>query len=233
MSETLLSVSGLEKSFLLHHRGGVRLDVLADMALALDAGECLALDGPSGTGKSTLLRTLWGNYGADSGRIEVRHQGELIDLATADPRMVLDVRRHTIGYVSQFLRVIPRVPTLDVVAEPMTAQGHPLSKARDRAADLLTQLDLPARLWSLPPQTFSGGEQQRVNIARGLIGEHPILLMDEPTASLDVENRDRVIGLIRAALLRGAGVVGIFHDPTTRAALATRIIPVRSLAKAA
>jgi alpha-D-ribose 1-methylphosphonate 5-triphosphate synthase subunit PhnL len=125
------------------------------------------------------------------------------------------------------------VPTLDVVAEPMTAQGHSLERARERAAELLAALDLPSRLWTLPPQTFSGGEQQRVNIARGLIGDHPILLMDEPTASLDVENRDRVIGLIRAALLRGTGVVGIFHDPTTRAALATRILSLSSLAKAA
>jgi len=233
MSEALLTVSGLEKSFLLHHRGGVRLDVLNDMALTLDPGECLALDGPSGTGKSTLLRTLWGNYGADGGHIRVRHLDGWVDLATADPRTVLEVRRRTIGYVSQFLRVIPRVPTLDVVAEPMTAQGAPQARARERAAELLAALDLPERLWSLPPQTFSGGEQQRVNIARGLIGDHPILLMDEPTASLDVENRDRVIGLIRAALLRGAGVVGIFHDPTTRAALATRILPVRPIAKAA
>ena len=233
MTDPLLIVSGLEKSFLLHHRGGVRLDVLQDMALSLTAGECLALDGPSGTGKSTLLRTLWGNYGADAGRIMVRHKGTMVDLATADPRLVLDVRRSTIGYVSQFLRVIPRVPTLDVVAEPMTAQGASLARARTRAGELLTLLDLPERLWSLPPQTFSGGEQQRVNIARGLIGDHPILLMDEPTASLDVENRDRVIGLIRDALLRGTGVVGIFHDPTTRAALATRIIPVSPLAKAA
>ncbi len=233
MTEPLLAVSGLEKSFLLHHRGGVRLDVLRDMSLTLEPGECLALDGPSGTGKSTLLRTLWGNYGADGGTILVRHQGERVDLAVADPRVVLEIRRRTIGYVSQFLRVIPRVPTLDVVAEPMAAQGRPMAQARERAAELLTSLDLPSRLWSLPPQTFSGGEQQRVNIARGLIGDHPILLMDEPTASLDVENRDRVIGLIRAALLRGTGVVGIFHDPTTRTALATRVISVSSLAKAA
>jgi alpha-D-ribose 1-methylphosphonate 5-triphosphate synthase subunit PhnL len=204
----------------------VRLDVLADMGLDLNPGECLALDGPSGTGKSTLLRTLWGNYGADGGRIMVRHQGQMIDLATADPRLVLEARRRTIGYVSQFLRVIPRVPTLDVVAEPMAAQGNSLAKARERAADLLTQLDLPSRLWSLPPQTFSGGEQQRVNIARGFAGKHRLLILDEPTASLDAVNREAVIGLIAERKAQGTAFLGIFHDAEVRERVADRILDV-------
>ncbi|TIN52783.1 MAG: ATP-binding cassette domain-containing protein, partial [Mesorhizobium sp.] len=99
-------------------------------------------------------------------------------------------RRQTIGYVSQFLRTVPRVSALDVVAEPLVERGEDREAARDKARALLAQLNLPEKLWALPPATFSGGEQQRVNIARGFITEHPILLLDEPTASLDARNRD-------------------------------------------
>ena len=102
------------------------------------------------------------------------------------------VRRDTIGYVSQFLRTVPRVSALDVVAEPLVARGVDRDAARDRARELLARLNLPERLWALPPATFSGGEQQRVNIARGFITDHPILLLDEPTASLDANNREVV-----------------------------------------
>ena len=139
------------------------------------------------------MRSLYGNYRADSGSILVRHHGEMIDIATADPRTILAVRHETLGYVSQFLRVVPRVPALDVVAELLLARGVDQTTARDQARALLLRLNIPARLHAIPPATFSGGEQQRVNLARGFIAGHPILLLDEPTASLDAENRAVVI----------------------------------------
>jgi alpha-D-ribose 1-methylphosphonate 5-triphosphate synthase subunit PhnL len=218
-----LEVCALSKSFTLHLQGRVHLAVLDGVDLAVRSGECVVLDGPSGAGKSTLMRTLYGNYRAEGGRILVRHAGDIVDLAAASPRLMLAVRRRTLGYVSQFLHVIPRVPTLAIVAEPLRALGIAAGEARDRAAALLERLALPERLWSLPPATFSGGEQQRVNIARGLAGRHPILLIDEPTASLDAENGARVSALLREALAEGVAMVGIFHDAATRAALATRL----------
>ncbi len=224
--ETMLRTEGVGKSFTLHLQGGVRIPVLDGVALALRAGECMVLSGPSGAGKSTLLRTLYGNYRAEGGSILVRHRGAWLDLAAAGPRTVLEVRRDTLGYVSQFLRVVPRVPALDVVAEPAMLRGVPPDRARRNAAALLDRLNIPARLHALPPATFSGGEQQRVNLARGFIGGHSLLLLDEPTASLDQANRDLVIGLIQEAAARGIAIVGIFHDVAVRDAVASRSLPV-------
>jgi alpha-D-ribose 1-methylphosphonate 5-triphosphate synthase subunit PhnL len=223
----VLHVSGLNKSFVMHARsvagGDLALPVLRDVALSVAPGECLALVGPSGAGKSTLLRSLYGNYRADTGSIRVRHQDDWVELVGAEPRVMLDVRRHTVGFVSQFLRVIPRVACVDVVAEPMLRLGAAPEEARRRAEFLLGVLGIPDRLWSLPPATFSGGEQQRVNIARSLIADYPVLLLDEPTASLEQANRDGVIELIQQRREAGAAIVGIFHDVAVREALATRI----------
>ncbi len=219
----VLRVSGLNKSFVMHAQGGLALRVLEDVALSVAPGECLALVGPSGAGKSTLLRSLYGNYRPQTGSIRIRHREAWVELANAEPRTTLDVRRHTLGFVSQFLRVIPRVATVDVVAEPMLRLGATPEQARDRAQFLLSLLGIPERLRQLPPATFSGGEQQRVNIARSLIADYPVLLLDEPTASLDVANRDGVIDLIRQRREAGAAIVGIFHDTAVRDALATRL----------
>jgi len=222
----VLHVSGLNKSFVMHARssvgGDLALPVLRDVALSVAPGECLALVGTSGAGKSTLLRSLYGNYRADTGSIRVHHHDDWTELVGAEPRVMLDVRRHTMGFVSQFLRVIPRVACVDVVAEPMLRLGAEPEEARRRAEFLLGVLGIPSRLWSLPPATFSGGEQQRVNIARSLIADYPVLLLDEPTASLDQANRDGVIELIQQRRDAGAAIVGIFHDVAVREALATR-----------
>lgn len=226
MSEPVLTVSGLAKTFTLHLQGGRRLPVLGGVDLSVSPGECVALVGPSGAGKSTLMRALYGNYLAASGRIVVRHEGGAVDLATGDPRAILAIRRLTIGYVSQFLRVIPRVPTLQIVAEPARRAGVQADEALSAARALLARLNLPERLWDIPPATFSGGEQQRVNLARGFVFPYPILLLDEPTASLDPANRAVVIGLIEDAKARGAAIIGIFHDAEVRAAVATRTVPI-------
>ena len=222
----MLQTQGLAKDFQLHLQGGIRIPVLRDVALTVRAGECVALAGPSGAGKSTLMRCLYGNYGVGSGVIWLRHQGAMLDIAAADARTMREVRRQTLGYVSQFLRVIPRVAALDVVAEPALASGLGRDAANERAKHLLAALNLPERLWHLPPATFSGGEQQRVNIARGFAGGHSVLILDEPTASLDATNREAVIGLIEARKATGAAFVGIFHDEEVRQRLADRIIDV-------
>ncbi len=227
---TPLVVSEVAKSFTMHLRDGVRLAVVEDVSFSLKSGECAVLGGPSGAGKSSILKMLYGNYATDAGQIIVDHGGRLIDLAAASPREVLAVRRYTIGYVSQFLRTVPRVAAVDVVAEPLVARGVDRAAARERAAALLSRLNLPERLWGLPPATFSGGEQQRVNIARGFITAHPILLLDEPTASLDARNREVVIAMIAEKKADGVALLGIFHDADVREAVADRIIDVTNFA---
>jgi alpha-D-ribose 1-methylphosphonate 5-triphosphate synthase subunit PhnL len=221
-----IRAEGLAKAFTLHLQGGMRLPVLDGVELEVAPGECVALAGPSGAGKSTLMRLLYGNYGAGAGRILLRHRGEVVDLAAAEPRLVREVRRDTLGHVSQFLRVIPRVPALDIVAEPLLARGVARDEARARAAALLARLNLPARLHGLPPATFSGGEQQRINLARGFLAQYPVLLLDEPTASLDPANREVVIALIAEAKARGAALLGIFHDTGVRDRVADRLFAV-------
>ncbi|MDP3246469.1 MAG: phosphonate C-P lyase system protein PhnL [Polaromonas sp.] len=222
----LLETTQLSKTFTLHGRGGLALPVFSGINLSVFAGECLALTGHSGSGKSSLLRCLYGNYGASAGEVRVRHDDDWVCLSHAEPREVLEVRRRTLGYVSQFLRVIPRVSTLDIVAEPLRRLGVAADDARDQAAQWLARLNLQERLWHLPPATFSGGEQQRVNIAHGLIAGQPVLLLDEPTASLDADNRAVVVDLIRAARARGAAIIGIFHDDEVREAVASRCFDV-------
>ena len=231
--DTLLSVSGLAKGFTMHLQGGIRLPVVDNVAFAVRRGECVVLGGPSGAGKSSLLKMVYGNYAADAGRIDIRHLGQMIDIAAAAPRQILDIRRVTIGYVSQFLSVIPRVSARDLVADIARAWGADAHTANVRSEEMLDRLNIPERLWSLPPATFSGGEQQRVNIARGFMGEHPLLLLDEPTASLDDMNRKAVLELINEKKRAEIGMLGIFHDPETRSAVADRIIDVTGFAVAA
>ena len=219
----MLSTRSLSKSFTLHLRGGLLMPVLSGVNLDVGAGECVVLSGPSGAGKSTLMRSLYGNYLAEDGSILIRHRGEMVDIAAADPRTILAVRLETLGYVSQFLRVVPRVPALDVVAEVLLARGIDQETARGKARALLLQLNIPARLHAIPPATFSGGEQQRVNLARGFIAGHPILLLDEPTASLDAQNRAVVIAMVRQAKATGSAIVTICHDADVRDAIADRL----------
>lgn len=231
----VLTVAGVDKTFTMHLQGGQRLAVLHHLDLVVHRGECVVLGGTSGAGKSTILKMVYGNYSADSGRILLQRDTidgavDVIDLAGADAREVLAARRDTMGYVSQFLRCLPRVPALDIVAEPLVERGVDLATARERAAQVLTRLSIPGRLWSLPPATFSGGEQQRVNIARGFLPDLPLLLLDEPTASLDARNRDVVVELIAEKRAQGVGMLGIFHDREVRDAVADRVVDVEAFA---
>ncbi|MFU1478258.1 phosphonate C-P lyase system protein PhnL [Roseovarius sp. C7] len=218
----MIEIDNLSKSFILHNQGGAEIPVMAGAHLSVAAGECVALTGASGAGKSTLMRMIYGNYLCQSGSIVVGG----VDIAKAEPREILALRREVLGYVSQFLRVVPRVPTLDVVAEPLLIVGEDETRARARAAELLSQLNIPEQLWSLSPTTFSGGEQQRVNIARGFAYDYPALLLDEPTASLDAANREVVLGMIKTAKARGAAIIGIFHDEAARDRLCDRVVDV-------
>jgi alpha-D-ribose 1-methylphosphonate 5-triphosphate synthase subunit PhnL len=231
--QLMLRTDALAKGFTLHLRGGVHIPVLAGVELDVHAGECVVLSGPSGAGKSTLMRSLYGNYRAESGRVLIRHHDEMVDLASADPRTILAVRHDTLGYVSQFLRVVPRVPAIDIVAEVLIGRGTSPEEAGRVATDLLLRLNIPRRLHALPPATFSGGEQQRVNLARGFIGGHAVLLLDEPTASLDAANRSVVIAMINEAKARGIAVVAICHDADVRDAIADRLFTLTPLQDAA
>jgi alpha-D-ribose 1-methylphosphonate 5-triphosphate synthase subunit PhnL len=230
VTSPILAVSGVDKTFTMHLQGGQSLPVLHELAFEVRAGECVALGGASGAGKSSILKMVYGNYAVNRGSIVLQAPGRVIDIAAADPRQVLAARRDTVGYVSQFLHCVPRVAALQIVAEPLLERGARAAEARDRAAELLSRLAIPERLWALPPATFSGGEQQRVNIARGFVTELPLLLLDEPTASLDVRNREVVTGLIREKRARGTAILGIFHDAEVRDAVADRVVPVEMFA---
>ena len=218
----MIELKHVSKTFTLHNQGSAVIEVISDVSFHVVPGECVALTGASGAGKSTLMRMIYGNYLTQSGSICI---GD-VDIVKAEPREIIALRREVLGYVSQFLRVVPRVPTLDVVADPLRALGVPTEGAHARAQDLLARLNIPERLWSLSPTTFSGGEQQRVNIARGFAHAYPAMLLDEPTASLDATNREVVLSLIEEAKTRGAAIVGIFHDEAARARVCDREIDV-------
>jgi len=218
----MIDIQSVSKQFVLHNQGAAVIPVMEGADLRVAPGECVALVGASGAGKSTLMRMIYGNYLVNAGAIVV---GD-VDVAQAEPREILALRREVLGYVSQFLRVVPRVPTIDVVAEPLLNVGVDADAARDRARDLLGRLNIPERLWALSPTTFSGGEQQRVNIARGFAHEFPAMLLDEPTASLDAKNREVVLGLIEDAKARGAAIIGIFHDEAARERVCDREVDV-------
>jgi alpha-D-ribose 1-methylphosphonate 5-triphosphate synthase subunit PhnL len=228
-----LQLASVSKTFTMHLQGGLHLPVLRDVTFAVSPGECVVLTGPSGAGKSSILKLIYGNYRCDEGRILV-HAGEgAVDVATASPREILAVRHNALGYVTQFLRAVPRVSALDIVAEPLVARGVSPAEAQSRAAELLKRFNVPERLWTLPPATFSGGEQQRINLARGLLADHPVILLDEPTASLDAKNRAVVVGIVAERKARGAAIVAIVHDESVRDAIADTLIDTTQFSAAA
>lgn len=220
--DTLLYATGIHKSFTLHNQGGIKLPVLSNTSLEVKAGECVALTGESGSGKSTLMKALYGNYGIDAGGIWLKHNNHWVDLAQLQPHEIIEVRQKTIGYVSQFLRVIPRVSALDVAVEPLLELEIDPDTAYQKIKELFSQLNLPERLWQLSPTTFSGGEKQRVNIARALAVNYPIFLLDEPTSALDAKNRQVVVELLTEKKTQGCALIGIFHDEEVREDLHTR-----------
>jgi len=207
-----LEVSDLTKRFTLHVLGGKRLCAFQDVSFRADPGECLHISGPSGAGKSSLLKCLYRTYPASAGRALLHSGGASVDLVSASDVEILELRRTAIGYVSQFFSAIPRLTALSVVAEPLLARGVEPAAARRRGQEMLERLDLPEALWDCYPSTFSGGERQRVNLARALIAPRELILLDEPTASLDRVRRSIVLLLLADLKRAGATLLVAFHD---------------------
>ncbi len=221
----VLSVTGLSKSFTLHHQGK-SIPSVHDATFTVEAGQLTALVGPSGAGKSTVLKCVYRTYLPQAGSM-VLHGDPTVDLATCDEHAALRVRRRDLAYVTQFLHCLPRQGTVDVVAAPLAALGIARDEARAAARQRLRELDLPERLWDVPPATFSGGERQRVNLARGLVLQPRLLMLDEPTASLDQRSAELVVAAIRAAKTSGVAVLAIFHDPVLVEALADQVVTLK------
>lgn len=232
MPPWILKADKLDKHFFLHEQAR-RIPSTFQVDLELHPGQLLAITGPSGAGKSSLLKCVWRTYLPTGGHLWLREaDGALTDLATASERHMLALRRTELGSVTQFLHCLPRKSALDVVAQPLVDAGVPPAQARERAAELLRRLNVPSHLWAVAPATFSGGEQQRINLARGLIRPVRLLLLDEPTASLDPVSRDCAIALLRELKAAGTAMLAIFHDPALVSALAdgeVRVLPHPSL----
>ncbi|MEM9160576.1 MAG: ATP-binding cassette domain-containing protein, partial [Verrucomicrobiota bacterium] len=195
----ILEVKNLKKNFLLHILNEKNIDALDDINFEMEKGQIMGLTGKSGSGKSSLMKCLYGTYLVNEGSIlydsEIYGQ---IDLASATVHEILKIRKQEMTYCSQFLQVIPRVPALEVVAEQLILSGVKRDEALEESKDFLDQLGLPKELWDAYPSTFSGGEQQRINVAQAIISRPRFLLIDEPTASLDQKTKDVVIKKIQA-----------------------------------
>ena len=221
----MIQIKNLNKSFQLYNQNNTNINVFKNINFRVNKGEVVALTGNSGTGKTTLLKLIYGSYVISKGDVLISD----INIRKSSPRDILKLRKNKLGYVSQFLRVVPRVPTIDVVIEPLLEIGCEKKIALKKAQEILERLNIPKNLWNLSPLTFSGGEQQRVNIARGFIHNYPYLLLDEPTASLDQNNKNVVLDLIEKAKLNGSAIIGIFHDETARNKVATREVNLENL----
>ena len=224
----MINVQNVSKTFILHQQNGVRLPVLNRASLTVNAGECVVLHGHSGSGKSTLLRSLYANYLPDEGQIQIKHGDEWVDLVTAPARKVVEIRKTTVGWVSQFLRVIPRISALEVVMQPLLDTGVPREACAAKAARLLTRLNVPERLWHLAPSTFSGGEQQRVSIARALCKNPALLLCDEPTGALDYKTGKQILQLLQDTCRKQDITVIIITHNSALAPMADRLIRFKS-----
>jgi len=228
----LLRVTGLTKVFTLHLLGGRTVTACRDIEFALRAGEILGIQGSSGAGKSTILKCIYRTYVATAGQAWYLSLDDSVDLLTAPVQTILALRRFEIGYVSQFLRVVPRVSALQVVAEGLLHNGWTQSLALQEAARLLEHLRIPCDLWEASPCTFSGGEQQRVNIARAVAQRPRLLLMDEPTASLDQESKRLVQELILELKRQGSSIVVVSHDWQTFNQITDRVLRLDQGSKA-
>lgn len=230
MSQAVLSVKDFSKSFFIHEQDklipssqGVNFEVFS--------GQLTALVGPTGAGKSSILKGIYRTYLPSSGQIHYRQEnGDVIDLVKASEHEILKLRQYEIGFVTQFLNVLPRQSTEDVVAMPLYHRGVDLDIAREQARTILAQLNLPERLWGISPTTFSGGEKQRVNLARGLLAKPRLLLLDEPTASLDPVTTARVIEIIQALKSDNVAILSIFHHPDIVEKLGDNIVELAPVA---
>ncbi len=211
----ILEVNDLSKIFNLHILNEKRIEALKQINFTMAEGEIIGLTGKSGSGKSSLMKCIYRTYLASSGEILYTSRAGQIDMVKADDHQVIDLRKSEITYCSQFLSVIPRVSAVDVVCENLFRIEKDKDKAREKAKTMIEMLGLPVELWDAFPVTFSGGEQQRINVARAIIAEPRFLLIDEPTASLDAKTKDVVIDLILELKKNGTSVLCISHDEYT------------------
>lgn len=208
-----LEVKNLNKIFRVHTQGGIEVKGFENINLEVKEGEFLSLYGPSGAGKSSILKTLFRTYTTSSGEILFyKKNAGIVDIAKASESEILNLRKSDIGYVSQFLQILPRVSAVDVVSEQLMFKGESEDISRIKAKELLSYLSIREELFDLSPLTFSGGEQQRVNIAKGIIAPKSLLLLDEPTASLDKTNTMKVVEKLKELKKDGVSMIGIFHD---------------------
>ncbi len=222
--QAILSIEGLAKHFQLHEQGKL-IPSCANVHLQVWPGRLTALVGPTGAGKSSVLKCVYRTYLPSAGRMRYRDaEGHEIDLAQASEHRLLALRQDEIGFVTQFLHCLPRKGAAEVVAEPLLRRGEARAAALERARDMLDRLDIPERLWNVPPATFSGGEKQRVNLARGFLARPRLLLLDEPTASLDPKTSERVIERIETLKQDGVAMLAIFHHPDLVARLADHVV---------
>ncbi len=225
----MIRSEALSKTFLMHVRGGARIDAFRDVSFSVAAGEFLGVSGPSGSGKSSLLKCLYRTYLPSTGAIWYTDSGaETRNLAVEDEHVILRLRRLEIGYISQFFPVIPRVSALDTIANSMVARGLPRRESEERARDLLARLSIPRPLWDMFPSTFSGGEKQRINIIHAVIAQPRLLLLDEPTASLDAASARQAVALILELKKQGTAMIGVFHDTALLARLSDSMVEMRS-----
>jgi alpha-D-ribose 1-methylphosphonate 5-triphosphate synthase subunit PhnL len=209
----MLVVKNLSKQFIMHIRGGARISSFSGVSFEARQGSLLALTGPSGIGKSSLLKCIYRTYLPSSGQILYRSaDGGEIDLAVAGDWDILNLRRTEIGYVSQFFHVMPRIPAREILMEPLVTRGVSREEAREQAEVMLSKVGLEKSLWEMYPSTFSGGEKQRLNILHAVITKPRLLLLDEPTASLDQGYKEKVMEMILALKAEGAAMIGVFHD---------------------
>lgn len=224
----MLRIANLTKAFTLHVLHGKHVPAFHDVSFAVPRGQITAIVRPSGSGKSSLLKCIYRTYLPTRGSIILETDAGPIDLATADDHTILALRKRTIGYVSQFLKAPPRVTAVEVVARPLVERGVPRAAALAEVSAILERLHLRRDLFDAYPSLFSGGEQQRVNIARALVAQTDLLLLDEPTSALDRINLERVTALLREARSRGTTILGIFHDYAVVEALADIAIVMES-----
>ena len=224
----ILEVNDLSKAFNLHILNNKRIEALKSITFTMKQGEIIGLTGKSGSGKSSLMKCIYRTYLASSGEINYHAaNGDTIDLVKASDHTIIELRRQEINYCSQFLSVIPRVTAVDVVCENLFRIEKDKEAARKKAKEMLEHLALPTELFDAFPVTFSGGEQQRINVARAIIAAPRFLLIDEPTASLDARTKDVVIGMILDLKKNGTTVLCISHDEYTLSQMTDRRIDLK------
>lgn len=210
--EEILAIEHLSKSFTIH-KLDKHIEALQDISIDLKEREFVGITGKSGSGKSTVFKCIYRTYAPQKGNIwyNSRKFGHL-NLAELSERQIIYLRKYEIGYVSQFLSIMPRTTAQELVKHAVLEMGHEDDYAEREANKMLEHFELDRELWDCYPGTFSGGEKLRLNIARAMVKRPRLLLLDEPTASLDHASKLKVRELIEQLKREGTTMMGIFHD---------------------